>query len=124
MLRYSVSGVSPCYVVAPFSCRASNGLETFSLYPMPPPNRCLCTESLVSRHHKYPFDYAASEFGIGSQFNPTKLFIDSLAAIGLVTNRKRATGAWAKLKERRDKEESEAVATKAVAGGVDAKKSQ
>ena len=27
-------------------------------------------------HHKYPFDYAASEFGVASQFNPTKLFID------------------------------------------------
>ena len=52
-------------------------------------------------HHKYPFDYAASEFGIGRQFNPTKLFIDSLATVGLVTKRKRATGAWTKLKEKR-----------------------
>jgi len=52
-------------------------------------------------HHKYPFDYAASEFGIGRQFNPTKLFIDSMAMVGLVTKRKRATGAWTKLKEKR-----------------------
>ena len=63
------------------------------------------------RHHKYPFDYAASEFGVDQQFNPTKIFIDALAAVGLVTNRKRATGAWAKLVERRDKEEEVAVAT-------------
>ena len=63
------------------------------------------------RHHKYPFDYAASEFGVGHQFNPTKMFIDALAAVGLVTNRKRATGAWAKLAERRDKEEEVAVTT-------------
>lgn len=73
------------------------------------------------RHHKYPFDYAASEFGITSQFNPTKMFIDGLAAVGLVTNRKRATGAWTKLKERRDKEESEGQAP--VSAVVD-KKSQ
>merc|ERR1719201_578195 len=52
-------------------------------------------------HHKYPFDYAASEFGIGRQFNPTKLWIDCMAAVGLVTKRKRATGAWTKLKEKR-----------------------
>lgn len=73
------------------------------------------------RHHKYPFDYAASEFGITSQFNPTKMFIDGLAAIGLVTNRKRATGAWAKLKERRDNEEAEGKAP--VSAALD-KKSQ
>lgn len=76
--------------------------------------------STARRHHKYPFDYAASEFGIGSQFNPTKMFIDGLATVGLVTNRKRATGAWAKLKERRDKAEVEA----AAAGGMGDKKSQ
>lgn len=42
---------------------------------------------------------------MSSQFNPTKMFIDGLAKFGLVTNRKRAVGAWEKLKERRDKEE-------------------
>ncbi|KAK7249851.1 fatty acid desaturase [Aureococcus anophagefferens] len=53
-------------------------------------------------HHKYPYDYAASEFGIGSQFNPTKLFIDGAAALGLVWNRKRATSAWERSKVKRD----------------------
>jgi stearoyl-CoA desaturase (delta-9 desaturase) len=53
-------------------------------------------------HHKYPFDYAASEFGVGAQFNPTKLFIDAMAKIGQVYKRKRATGAWEKLKEKRN----------------------
>jgi len=52
-------------------------------------------------HHKYPYDYAASEYGIASQFNPTKLTIDLCASLGLVSDRKRATGAWNKLKERR-----------------------
>lgn len=45
-------------------------------------------------HHKYPFDYAASEYGILTQFNPTKLVIDVCAAVGLVSDRKRATAMW------------------------------
>ena len=59
-----------------------------------------------ARHHKYPFDYAASEFGVGTQFNPSKMVIDLFAKLGLVTNRKRVVGAWSKLKERRDIDES------------------
>lgn len=55
-------------------------------------------------HHRYPYDYAASEFGIGKQYNPTKAFIDFFAALGMVTKRKRATGAWAKLKESRERD--------------------
>ena len=51
-------------------------------------------------HHKYPYDYAASEFGISKQFNPSKLFIDTLARLGMVTGRKRATKAWAINKKR------------------------
>lgn len=54
-------------------------------------------------HHKYPFDYAASEFGISKQYNPTKLFIDTMCFFGLASERKRGTGAWAKLKATRDK---------------------
>lgn len=64
-----------------------------------------------SRHHKYPFDYAASEFGVSTQFNPTKMLIDGFAKLGLVTNRKRAVGAWSKLKERRDNEEPAAASS-------------
>jgi len=45
-------------------------------------------------HHKYPFDYAASEYGVMQQFNPTKMIIDAAATVGLVTDRKRATGMW------------------------------
>jgi len=45
-------------------------------------------------HHKYPFDYAASELGVLRQFNPTKLVIDACAAVGAVTDRKRATAMW------------------------------
>lgn len=57
-------------------------------------------------HHKYPYDYATSEFGIFSQYNPTKLLIDILAALGLVWNRKRATAAWSRGKARRDEMEA------------------
>jgi stearoyl-CoA desaturase (delta-9 desaturase) len=56
-------------------------------------------------HHKYPYDYAASEFGIMSQFNPSKLLIDTFAMFGLVTNRKRATNAWALGRARRAQDE-------------------
>mmetsp|Transcript_621 Transcript_621/g.1454 ORF Transcript_621/g.1454 Transcript_621/m.1454 type:complete len:362 (-) Transcript_621:364-1449(-) len=59
-------------------------------------------------HHKYPFDYACSEFGISSQWNPSKLFIDIMAAMGLVWGRKRATSSWAMSMERRRGENSDA----------------
>lgn len=54
-------------------------------------------------HHKYPYDYACSEFGWSAQFNPSKVIIDILAATGLVWGRKRATVAWALGRDRRDK---------------------
>jgi stearoyl-CoA desaturase (delta-9 desaturase) len=53
-------------------------------------------------HHKYPFDYSASEFGIDKQFNPTKLFIDTCCLLGIASERKRATGAWAKFRMTQD----------------------
>lgn len=62
-------------------------------------------------HHKYPFDYAASEFGVSKQFNPTKMFIDTCISLGLASEPKRATGAWSKLKVHREKE---------IYGGADA----
>ncbi len=55
-------------------------------------------------HHKYPFDYATSEFGISVQFNPSKLIIDLAASLGLAWNRKRATAAWAMARERRSRD--------------------
>ena len=54
-------------------------------------------------HHQYPYDYAASEFGITSQFNPTKLFIDFFCVIGMASNPKRATSSWERTKMKRDK---------------------
>ena len=47
-------------------------------------------------HHKYPFDYAASEMGIGRRYNPTKAVIDICFASGLVSERKRATDMWSR----------------------------
>lgn len=52
-------------------------------------------------HHKFPYDYAASELGVSQQFNPTKMFIDVCAFVGLVKDRKRATNAWEALKKNR-----------------------
>ena len=45
-------------------------------------------------HHKFPYDYAGSEFGAHQKYNPTKVFIDVCAWLGLVSDRKRALGAW------------------------------
>lgn len=56
-------------------------------------------------HHAFPYDYATSEYGVMKQFNPTKGFIDLMANIGLVKERKRALGVWAKIKENREKDE-------------------
>ncbi|KAL7528423.1 hypothetical protein ACHAWF_002553 [Thalassiosira exigua] len=55
-------------------------------------------------HHKYPFDYAASEYGVSSQYNPSKLFIDAMAALGQVWDRKRGTTLWEIAKAKRDAE--------------------
>jgi stearoyl-CoA desaturase (Delta-9 desaturase) len=54
-------------------------------------------------HHKYPYDYACSEYGFFVQYNPAKMLIDTLAAVGLVWDRTRATAAWARGRARRDK---------------------
>jgi stearoyl-CoA desaturase (delta-9 desaturase) len=47
-------------------------------------------EGWHSYHHKYPWDYATSEFGSDRQWNPSKLVIDAGAMLGLVTKVKRA----------------------------------
>jgi stearoyl-CoA desaturase (delta-9 desaturase) len=55
-------------------------------------------------HHKYPYDYATSEHGVFHQYNPTKVFIDSMVFLGLAWDRKRALGAWNRLKAARAEE--------------------
>jgi stearoyl-CoA desaturase (delta-9 desaturase) len=40
-------------------------------------------------HHTYPFDYATSEYGIFSQWNPSKLLIDLLSVFGQTYDHKR-----------------------------------
>jgi len=78
-------------------------------YPSENPLVSFCSvgEGWHNWHHKYPFDYAASEFGISSQFNPSKLFIDTMAKCGQVWDRKRATAAWAMGRARRDRDAAE-----------------
>ena len=60
-------------------------------------------------HHTFPYDYAASEFGADFQFNPTKIFIDICAYIGLVTERKRALDVWHILKAKHMKKKQEMI---------------
>lgn len=59
-----------------------------------------CGEGWHNWHHSYPFDYAASEYGVLGSFNPTKFFIDAFSMIGLVSGRRRATHLWEKKKQR------------------------
>jgi stearoyl-CoA desaturase (delta-9 desaturase) len=58
-------------------------------------------------HHKYAFDYAASEYGVGLQFNPTKLIIDAGWLVGQTYDHKRATGIWEREVKRKDERETE-----------------
>jgi stearoyl-CoA desaturase (Delta-9 desaturase) len=62
-------------------------------------------------HHKYPFDYSTSEFGMASQYNPSKVIIDGLAACGLVWSRKRATSHWAAVRTKRLEKQQQASTT-------------
>ena len=71
-------------------------------------------------HHKYPYDYAASEFGVMKQFNPTKLFIDTCCVLGLASECKRATGAWSKLKMKKEldgRSDKDSIGDGSVVGG-------
>jgi len=52
-------------------------------------------------HHTFGFDYAASELGALQQYNPTKVFIDAMAMIGLAWDRKRALKLWDAMKKQR-----------------------
>jgi len=58
-------------------------------------------------HHTYPWDYAASEFGIFKRWNPTKITIDFFALFGLVWDRKRAVETWAMAKKRIETRQTE-----------------
>jgi stearoyl-CoA desaturase (delta-9 desaturase) len=51
-------------------------------------------------HHAFSWDYAASELGPLQQWNPTKVFIDGMALLGLAWDRKRATDVWKVRKQR------------------------
>lgn len=78
-------------------------------YPSENPFVSFCSvgEGWHNWHHKYPFDYAASEFGITSQFNPSKLMIDIMASCGQVWGRKRGTTAWTMGRNRRERNSAE-----------------
>merc|ERR1711964_25816 len=51
-------------------------------------------------HHAFSWDYAAAELGSLLQFNPTKVFIDAMALLGLAWGRKRALDVWKQRKAR------------------------
>ena len=61
---------------------------------------CSVGEGWHNWHHKFPYDYAASELGSDNHYNPTKIFIDVCAFFGTATDRKRALNAWELLKKK------------------------
>ena len=56
-------------------------------------------------HHAFPYDYSAAELGALKQFNPTKVFIDSMVFLGLAWDRKTGEAAWAACKKRWEREQ-------------------
>ena len=57
-------------------------------------------------HHRFPYDYATSEFGASVQYNPTKLFIDTCIWLGLASEPKRATKVWARMQAKQQQEKA------------------
>jgi stearoyl-CoA desaturase (delta-9 desaturase) len=51
---------------------------------------CAMGEGWHNYHHAYPYDYSTSEYGMW-KWNPTTVFLDTLAMFGLVTDRRKAT---------------------------------
>jgi stearoyl-CoA desaturase (delta-9 desaturase) len=60
-------------------------------------------------HHAFAWDYATAEAGALCQFNPTKIFIDVMAFLGLAWDRKRADKVWENRKARWVKEQGRPV---------------
>jgi len=60
-------------------------------------------------HHKYPYDYATSEFGGFAQFNLAKAAIETFCWLGIAWNPKRATAAWTLARARRDRDKAAGV---------------
>jgi stearoyl-CoA desaturase (delta-9 desaturase) len=121
---YWVAGATRCVVVWHITWLVNSAAHLYGDHPYDPTSHPAenpivslfsLGEGWHNWHHKYPFDYAASEFGISRQFNPTKLLIDTWCALGLATERKRATGAWARQCERRDREKDDTSAAAADA---------
>jgi len=74
-------------------------------------------EGWHSWHHKFPYDYAASEFGVLTQHNPSKLLIDFGAVLGQVSGRKRADKVWGQIRKRQECEET--AAAESTTDGMD-----
>ncbi|XP_065186514.1 acyl-CoA desaturase 1-like [Sycon ciliatum] len=90
---WSVNSLAHLYGMRPYD-DAIRPVENFFV------SLCAVGEGWHNWHHCYPFDYAASEYGILGRYNPTKLFIDACHRIGLVTGRKRAIHLWESKKAR------------------------
>lgn len=81
---WCVNSVAHMWGSTPYNPKLSSRQNTFT-------SVVALGEGWHNYHHAYPYDYRASEFGWTSEWNPTTLLLDGLAAVGLVWNRKRGT---------------------------------
>ncbi len=78
---WCVNSVAHMWGTTPYDSRLSSRQNAFT-------SVVAVGEGWHNYHHAYPYDYRASEFNWYAEWNPTTLFIDMLAALGLVWNRK------------------------------------
>jgi stearoyl-CoA desaturase (delta-9 desaturase) len=83
---WCVNSVAHMWGTTPYNPRLSSRQNAFT-------SIVAVGEGWHNYHHAYPYDYRASEFNWYAEWNPTTLFIDSLAAVGLVWNRRMRTHA-------------------------------
>lgn len=75
-------------------------------------------EGFHNYHHTFPYDYAASEYGI--KYNLTTMFIDAMAWLGLAYDRKTASKGMIKARKLRTGENGVDQEQDVVQNGVDA----
>lgn len=78
---WCVNSVAHMWGSQPYDTRLSARQNTFT-------SIVAVGEGWHNYHHKYAYDYRASEFGWTSEWNPTTLLLDGLGAVGLVWNRR------------------------------------
>ena len=78
---WCVNSVAHMWGTTPYNTKSSARQNTWT-------SLVAVGEGWHNYHHKYPYDYRASEFGWWTEWNPTTLLLDTLSLLGLVWNTK------------------------------------